>query len=60
MTQWNTCIECGFTKECTEDEFMNHMFLHDELDAILEELGIVQEPMQFSISITPADDGGLI
>ena len=47
-------------KECTEDEFAQHVFFHYELDAILEELGIVQEERQFSISIIPADDGDLI
>lgn len=40
---YNLCAECGFEKECTQDEFLAHMFLHDEIDDICEELGIVQE-----------------
>lgn len=39
----NLCAECGFEKECSEEEFMSHMYLHDEMDAICDELGIAQE-----------------
>lgn len=39
----NICAECGFGKDCTQDEFMQHIWLHDEMDAVLDELGIEQE-----------------
>lgn len=37
------CAECGFSKTCTEDEFMEHIMLHDAMDDMFEEMGIVQE-----------------
>lgn len=39
----NLCAECGFEKECSEEEFMSHMYLHDEMDEFFESLGIEQE-----------------
>lgn len=52
----NTCLECGFTKECTHDEFMIHMRFHDEWYSLMEELGIEQEVPQFEITITPPEN----
>lgn len=42
-------------KKCSDDEFMVHMSLHDEMDEMFEELGIVQEQMQFKVTITPPE-----
>ena len=39
----NICAECGFQKESTTEEFAQHIWLHDEMDALFEELGIEQE-----------------
>lgn len=51
----NTCLECGFTKDCTEDEFMVHMRFHDELDGLMEELVMIQEEPQLIITISFSD-----
>jgi hypothetical protein len=47
----NICLECGFTKYCSADEFMEHMMFHDYLEQVLEELGMVQE-YDFEISFS--------
>lgn len=49
------CGECGYSKTCSEEEFMIHMHLHDELDALLEQMGITQEEKQFKVTITTPD-----
>lgn len=55
MEQYNICIECGFEKTCTEEEFAQHVFSHDELDMILAEMGVVQEQRNYSFTIMPSN-----
>ena len=45
------CLDCGFQKTTTQDDFFTtHIKLHFELDEILDALGIEQERPQFVIS----------
>lgn len=52
----NFCTDCGFTKICTQQEFMSHMSLHSELDDICEELGLEQDRLRIDFSFTGEGD----
>lgn len=52
----NICLDCGFEKDCSHDEFMSHMRLHDELDDILNELGIALPEPVCRITIEAPDE----
>ena len=47
------CGDCGFSKECSEEEFLEHMYLCTYLDDLMEQMGVVKEEKQFKVTITP-------
>jgi len=52
------CLDCGFKKVTTQADFLSHMWLHEELDEILNGLGVEQERLGVEISFAerPEED----
>lgn len=51
------CTDCGFTKECSDDEFMKHMIFHEYFDEVLLELGMLPpEPVVILTVFTGEND----
>ena len=33
----NVCGDCGFRKDCSAEEFMSHLWLHDEVEETMHD-----------------------
>lgn len=50
------CADCGFSKTCSEDEFMEHIRFHDYLDEVLEEVGILPAEPAVLLTLNSIED----
>lgn len=51
----HVCADCGFSKTCSEDEFMEHIRFHDYMDEVLEEIGILPAEPAVRFTFTSVD-----